>query len=141
MTQEEKLERLRKITQCLGPKIMENAVIYRGCVESGYLTSAVLEKLGIHHVKVYGKVKSLLEKKKLQHCWIETEDAIIETNPSQILGIDAGALAMKKETWHELTEAEEEEAFFPEEFGLTEAGRHFYNEAADQVIRCFRGKE
>lgn len=90
MSQQEDLEKLRKLTDCLGPKIMENAVVYRGCVESGQLISITLNKLGIHHRRVSGKVKSLPEKKELQHCWIETDDFIIETNPSQILGIGVG---------------------------------------------------
>jgi len=137
---QEELKKLRGIVECLAPKIRENPVVYGGCVESGTLISRVLDKLGIRHQRVYGKVKTLLEKKEIQHCWIETDECIIETNPSQILGIDAGALALKKDTWNELTEAKEEDAFFPEEMLLTPAGKRFYDQEADQVLRCFRGK-
>lgn len=140
MPEEEELEKLREITDCLGPKIMENAVVFRGCVESGHLVSTTLNKLGISHRRVYGKVKSLPDRKELDHCWIETDDFVIETNPSQILGIDVGALALKKDTWRELTEPQEAESFFVE-VPLTPAGKRFYDTQAEQVLRCFRGKQ
>jgi len=119
---------------------MENEVVYRGCVESGQLISITLNKLGINHRRVSGKVKSLPEKKELQHCWIETDDFIIETNPSQILGIGVGALTLTKDTWRELTEPKEGESLFSGP-SLTEAGKRFYDAEAEQVLRCFRGKQ
>jgi len=133
------LDELRDLMRCASPKIRAEPEIYAGCVQSALLLTVLLNKLDASWKRGYGKVKTI-KGDEIGHCWIEVDDVILETNPSQVLGLDEGALAMKKGKWLKATEAKEEEHLYPEIFQPTEAGKRFYNAEAEQILKCYRGK-
>jgi len=133
-------EELQELAECVGERAKAQPVVLTGCFEIAELMSQALSKLDIEHKKVAGSAKTFPGKKEIAHCWVEVENMVIETNPSQTLGIDPGRLlVMKTSTWRDLLEGKEEPVGF-HWTGLTEAGRRFYDKEAEAVVRCFRGK-
>jgi len=133
-------EELQALVECVGEKAKEEPVVLTGCFEIAELVSQSLDKLHVEHKRVAGSVKTFLRKKEVVHCWVEVGDMVIETNPSQTLGVDPGLLlVMRKAIWQDLLEGKEEPVGF-HWAGLTEAGRQFYDKAAGNVVMCFRGK-
>lgn len=102
------------------------------------LIGRVLDRLGMPYQRKFGKVRTI-RGERVYHCWLETNDVVIETNPSQILGLPKGALAIEKDIWQRLTEPKEEPGILPE-IVPTEAGKVFYEREAEQILQCYRGK-
>lgn len=133
------IEEVHKLVECAQDKIKSNPVVYAGCVESSHLLGKALDKLGISWERKFGQVRTI-GGETVYHCWLETNDIVIETNPSQILGLDRGALAIEKEIWQRLTGAKEESQILPR-IEPTPAGHRFYEREAEQILLCYRGKK
>jgi len=134
------LGELRKLIKCASPRIRSEPIIYAGCLESSMLLTRILDKLNVPYQRAFGTVETS-QGEQVHHCWLEVGDVVLETNPSQVLGLPAGALAMEKSTWQELSKAKPEADIFPQRFEPTPAGKQFYDKAAESIIRCFKGKE
>lgn len=133
------IKNLRNLIECAEGKIKSNPTVYAGCTESGILLGKVFDKLGIKWERKFGEV-STVEGKRVYHCWLEANDIVIETNPSQILGLPKGALAVHKDLWQKVTEPKEEIEIFPHAVEPTPAGHRFYDREAEQILQCYRGK-
>ena len=129
---------VRNLIECAQGKIRSNPVVYAGCTQSSVLLGKLLDRLGIPWERKFGQVRTI-RGEIVYHCWIETPDAVIETNPSQILGMDKGALAMKKKMWQKVTKPREEREILPL-VEPTEAGHRFYDREVEQILQCYRGK-
>lgn len=130
------IEELRQIISCAGTKIRSEPSIYSGCLESAHLLGLVLDKLNVPYKRGFGTVE-LSKDERVHHCWIEVGDVVLETNPSQVLALPVGAVAIDKGQWQKLTNAKEEEDIFPQRFeSLTPEGKKFYDKEAESVIMC-----
>jgi len=132
------IEDVHNLMECAQGKIRANPTVYAGCTQSAVLLGKVFDKLGIPWERKFGQVTTI-RGERIHHCWLETNDIVIETNPSQILGIDKGALGIEKELWQRLTRPREETQILPR-VEPTEAGHRFYDREADQILQCYRGK-
>jgi len=132
------IEDVHKLIECAQDKIRTNPIVYAGCAESSVVLGKLLDKLGIPWERKFGKVTTIRHE-RIYHCWLETKDIVIETNPSQIIGIPKGALAIEKDIWQRLTKPEEEPGILPR-IEPTPAGHRFYDVEVEQILRCYKGK-
>lgn len=133
------IKEVHSLIECAEGKIRSNPVVYAGCAESSVLLGKTLDKLGVPWERKFGQVTTI-RGEIVYHCWLETNDIVIETNPSQILGLPKGALAIEKDIWQRLTKPKEKTEILPR-IEPTPAGHRFYETEADQILRCYRGKE
>lgn len=133
------IKEVHELIECAEEKIKRDPVIFVGCVESSTLLGKVLDKAGIPWERKFGQVRTI-RGEVVHHCWLETKDIVIETNPSQVLGLDKGALAIEKDIWERLTRPREEPEILPR-IEPTEAGHRFYEREAEQILQCYRVKK
>jgi len=128
---------LRELSKCASRQVQQEPAVYTGCAPVSSLLETLLNEMGVAHRRVFGVVETN-RKEKVGHSWIEVGDVVLETNPSQVLGLDYGVMAMAKDTWVSMTNPKESVHPCPEILQPTDAGRKFYQEQAKDIISCLR---
>lgn len=126
---------LGKFIKCAKIPIMRERLVFTGCLEVSQLILRALRKIGLEPRGYVGFVKTF-DKKRIPHVWVEVDNYVIETNPSQIFG--AGVLwTVEKGWWTERTKPRD---ILPFEmhplYAPTPSGERFYNSLASEIQRC-----
>jgi len=122
---------------CAKEPIWREKVVIVGCQEVAELTRRALRKLGLEP-RVYSSWVTTFDGKRQAHVWVEVDDYIIETNPSQIMGVKyqlAPVIWLPRKDWEPFTCPESREPF---ELVLTSSGQRFFDKLADEIVKCIK---
>lgn len=117
--------------------IKRERIVITGCNEVSELASRALRKLG-YNPKVYSAfVDSKPEERRVAHTWVEVDNYVIETNPTQTFGISRYMAQMPIENWESFTHPSTRE-INPQakSLVLTKAGEKYYNKLSDELVKC-----
>jgi len=128
---------LASFVRCAQGIIYRERIVVVGCNEVSELTSRTLRKLGYEPVVYSAFVDSKAEKRRVGHTWVEVNNYVVETNPSQILGAGRYVAFMPRKNWEHLTKPSVRE-INPEgkSLVLTETGEKYYNKISDELAKC-----
>jgi len=131
-------EILSRFARCAKEPIWRERIVIVGCNEVSEVTLRVLRRPGLRP-RAYAGFVTTFDKKRIAHTWVEVDDYVIETNPSQILGIPYELTPIMWEPragWEEKTRPKMREPYENGVLLLTPSGENFYNSLVEEIIRC-----
>jgi len=128
--------KMDRFVKCAKIPIMQERMVFTGCLEISQFVERALDKVGLQPKSYVGYVDTF-EGKRIPHVWVEVDNYVIETNPSQILG--GGVLkAMKRDEWKKITKPSDIIPFKEHPlYRPTSQGERFYGKLAEDTKHCF----
>jgi len=128
--------KIDKFVKCAKIPIMQQRMVFTGCLEVSQFVERALYKVGLEPKSYVGYVDTV-ESNRIPHVWVEVDNYVIETNPSQILG--EGVLkAVKKDEWKETTRPSDIIPFKEHPlYRPTPQGEKFYARLAEETKYCY----
>jgi len=133
----ELINTLTSLVKCAQGIIYRERIVIVGCNEVSEMASRTLKKLGYEPIVYSAFVDSKVEKRRVGHTWVEVNNYVVETNPSQILGVGRYMAFIPRKKWEHLTKPGVRE-INPEgkSLVLTEMGEKYYNQISDELASC-----